>query len=145
MSKTEEYLARIEKSLLGIKEVLTFEEACLYTGISRTYMYKLTSTSRIPHSKPNGKFLFFDRKQLDEWLRKNPRKTQAQTEEEALSYIIRKHRAATLRFLIFNSKTCIVCYCKYTKSFVYGTKDTLHQGWHILLQNCAGSDHKRRF
>lgn len=51
----EQRLNRIEQLLAGQKNVLTFDEACTYTGISRTYMYKLTCGSRIPHYKPNGK------------------------------------------------------------------------------------------
>ena len=38
----EQRLNRIEQLLAGQKNVLTFDEACTYTGISRTYMYKLT-------------------------------------------------------------------------------------------------------
>ena len=57
----EQRLNRIEQLLAGQKNVLTFDEACTYTGISRTYMYKLTCGSRIPHYKPNGKNIYFDR------------------------------------------------------------------------------------
>ena len=54
----EQRLNRIEQLLAGQKNVLTFDEACTYTGISRTYMYKLTCGSRIPHYKPNGKNIY---------------------------------------------------------------------------------------
>jgi excisionase family DNA binding protein len=50
---------------------LTFDEACDYTGISRSYLYKLTAKGKIPHSKPNGKLLFFEKTQLVEWLLQN--------------------------------------------------------------------------
>jgi excisionase family DNA binding protein len=53
------------------KNVLTFSEALIYTGLKRSYMYKLTATGKIPHSKPNGKLIFFDRKLLDQWLTQN--------------------------------------------------------------------------
>ena len=33
----EKRLEHTEKLLLGQKDVFTFEECCLYTGISRTY------------------------------------------------------------------------------------------------------------
>lgn len=45
-------LEGIEKAILGQKDALTFEEVCNYTGLSRSYLYKLTCTNRIPHSKP---------------------------------------------------------------------------------------------
>lgn len=62
---TEQRLDRIERLLIGQKNVLTLDEACHYTGISRTYMYKLTCGCRIPHYKPNGKNIFFDRGELE--------------------------------------------------------------------------------
>ncbi|WP_373516304.1 helix-turn-helix transcriptional regulator, partial [Pricia sp.] len=49
-----ERLDRLEKLIIANKEVLTFEETCDYTGISRSYLYKLTASGNIPHSKPNG-------------------------------------------------------------------------------------------
>tara|TARA_R110002033_G_scaffold145783_1_gene183386 strand:+ start:579 stop:809 length:231 start_codon:yes stop_codon:yes gene_type:complete len=66
-------LDRLEKLLIGSKEVLTFDEASDYTGISRSYLYKLTASGRIPHSKPNGKMLFFEKKRLLDWLLQNGR------------------------------------------------------------------------
>jgi len=36
----EDRLKRIEQLLVANKEVLTMEEACDYTGISRGYMYQ---------------------------------------------------------------------------------------------------------
>ncbi|MDO7172054.1 helix-turn-helix domain-containing protein [Mariniflexile sp. AS56] len=68
-----ERLDRLEKLLIGSKEVLTFDEASDYTGISRSYLYKLTASGRIPHSKPNGKMLFFEKKKLEDWLLQNER------------------------------------------------------------------------
>jgi len=64
-------LDRLEKLFIGHKEILTFDEACDYTGISRSYLYKLTAKGKIPHSKPNGKLRFFEKTQLVEWLLQN--------------------------------------------------------------------------
>lgn len=86
-----EKLDKIEKLLLGTKTVLTFDEACDYTGISRSYMYKLTapgSDSSIPVSKPIGKVLFFDKKLLDSWLLRNSRNSKDQIESKALDYVL---------------------------------------------------------
>ena len=69
-----ERLDRLEKLLMANKEVLTFEETCDYTGISRSYLYKLTAAGNIPHSKPNGKLIFFQRKKIVRWLLQNERK-----------------------------------------------------------------------
>ncbi|GAA3627779.1 helix-turn-helix domain-containing protein [Flavivirga jejuensis] len=81
-----ERLDRLEKLLIGSKEVLTFDEACDYTGISRSYLYKLTASGRIPHSKPNGKMLFFEKTKLVDWLLQNKRKSKHEIEAEALTY-----------------------------------------------------------
>ena len=69
-----ERLDRLEKLLIANKKVLTFEETCDYTGISRSYLYKLTAAGNIPHSKPNGKLIFFQRKKIAKWLLQNERK-----------------------------------------------------------------------
>ena len=83
-----ERLDRLEKLLIGTKEVLTFDEACDYTGISRSYLYKLTSSGRIPHSKPNGKMLFFEKAKLVDWLLQNKRKSKQELEVEAVAYVM---------------------------------------------------------
>lgn len=63
---------------LTSKNVLNFEEACEYTGFRASYLYKLTSTGKIPHYKPYGKMIFFRREELEEFLtrksdKKNPK------------------------------------------------------------------------
>jgi excisionase family DNA binding protein len=86
-------LEHIEKLLLGQKDVFTFEECCLYTGISRTYMYKLTCTNRIPHFKPHGKIIYFSKKEIEACLMKNPVKTADAIEQEAATYLVTgKHK-----------------------------------------------------
>lgn len=87
-----ERLDRLEKLLIGQKEVLTFDEACDYTGISRGYLCKLTSSGNIPHSKPNGKMLFFEKKKLVDWLLQNKRKGRYELEAEALAHTLRNKR-----------------------------------------------------
>lgn len=59
----------------GTKATLTLEEAAKYLGLSASGLYKLTSERRIPHFKPEGKKIYFDRLQLDEWARRNPVRT----------------------------------------------------------------------
>lgn len=63
----EERLSALEAIFLHQKEILTFPEACIYTGISRSTMYKLTSAKKIPHYKTVG--LYFLRSELDGWIR----------------------------------------------------------------------------
>lgn len=71
-NELKDTLERIEKLVLTKgKKILTFDEACMYTGFTRSYLYKLTSMRKIPHSKPLGKVIFFDTETLDPWLAKN--------------------------------------------------------------------------
>ena len=84
----EERLENIEKLLTSQRNVLTFSEACRFTGISKTYMYKLTSQNRIPFSKPHGKNIYFSREELEKWLLKNPVKTAEEVEQEAANYVV---------------------------------------------------------
>jgi excisionase family DNA binding protein len=80
-------LTRIEQLLAGQKETLTLEEASAYSGISKSYLYKLTSSGSIPHYKPEGKTIFFDRAELNAWLKRNRVKTTVEIAEEAAAYV----------------------------------------------------------
>jgi excisionase family DNA binding protein len=88
----EKRLEKIENLLLGQKDVFTFEECCRYTGISKTYMYKLTCTNRIPHFKPHGKSIYFSKEEIDRWLMQNPIKTTDEIEREASAYLMNNPR-----------------------------------------------------
>ncbi len=90
--KIEERLDRIEKLLIANKKVLTFDEACDYTGISRSYFYKLTSKNILPYSKPNGKIIFFSKEKLDEWLLRNEQKSKNDLKDKALDYTLKNKR-----------------------------------------------------
>ena len=72
------------------KHVLTFEEACEYLGFKKSYVYKLTSAKIIPHSKPNGKTIFFERKKLEEWMLSNPSSSLSDKKIIASNYITSK-------------------------------------------------------
>jgi excisionase family DNA binding protein len=87
----EKRLEQIENLLIGQKDVFTFDECCRYTGISKTYMYKLTCTNRVPHFKPHGKIIYFSKDEIDKWLMKNPIKTAEQVEQEAATYLVTHH------------------------------------------------------
>lgn len=85
-------LDRIEKLVRANKNVLTFEEAVDYTGISRGYMYKLTARGEIPFSKPRGKRIYFSREKLEQWLLSNQHKSSIELKNEALEYTFRRKK-----------------------------------------------------
>lgn len=61
----------LERRLGQGKKAMTMKEASEFTGFSMAQLYVLTRTRAIPHSKPNGKTIFFDRCELNDWLLKN--------------------------------------------------------------------------
>ena len=81
-------VAELENLVLHSKNVLSFEEASRFLNLSKSYLDKLTSGNLIPHYKPQGKMLYFEKTELEAWLRQNPIRTQAQTEAEAQKYVL---------------------------------------------------------
>ena len=75
-----------DRVIFTTKEVLTSDEAARYMGISRSYLYKLTMTRKIPHYKPMGKVCYFDRRELEEFLHSNRVATDAEISSKAQSY-----------------------------------------------------------
>ncbi|SHM36157.1 helix-turn-helix transcriptional regulator [Myroides odoratimimus] len=72
------------------KEILSVEELEKYTGFKKSYIYHLVHFSKIPYSKPNGKYLFFEKSEIDEWLLKNKSLSDDQLQEKARVYILKK-------------------------------------------------------
>ncbi len=94
MNTTEQRLSAVEEGLkmagMTSKKVLTFDEAAQFTGLSKSYLYKLISTQRIPHFKPTGKLVYFDRVELEVWLSQNRVCTANELESKAQTYCMNK-------------------------------------------------------
>lgn len=65
-----ERLKSIEETLYTTKDILNMKEVCQYLDISQSLLYKLTCSGEIPHFKPRGKMIFFEKKELIEWIKK---------------------------------------------------------------------------
>lgn len=87
-NEIKEQLNRIEAGTLLKKEVLTFDEACRFTGLGKPYMYKLTSGQRVPFYKPFGKMCFYSKVELEIWLLQNQVKTCDEIEAQASTYLV---------------------------------------------------------
>lgn len=82
-----EQLNRIEQyALMAAKNMFTVEEAALYIGISKDHLYKLVCSRQIPHFKPRGKMVYFEKAEIDQWLKQGKVMTQAEAENYAISY-----------------------------------------------------------
>ena len=79
-----------DKTIFCTKEVLTSDEAAKYMGISKSYLYKLTMKREIPHYKPMGKVVYFNRAELEEWLQNNRITTASEISQKAQVYCMKK-------------------------------------------------------
>ena len=82
-----ERLSTIENLLYTQKSVLTFDEAAKFTGLSKSYLYKLTSTGKIAFYKPHGKLIYFEKVELEKWLLQNRVTPADELEQQATSYV----------------------------------------------------------
>ena len=64
----------IEDTLYSAKEILNMKEVCQFLDISQSLLYKLTCNGEIPHFKPHGKIIFFEKKELVKWIKRNGKK-----------------------------------------------------------------------
>ncbi len=87
------YLLTCNINIMETKKVLTFEEAANYMGMSKSCLYKLTSQKIVPHYKPTGKMIFFDKDELEIFLLSVRIKPQSEIEEAASTYVVTgKHK-----------------------------------------------------
>ena len=76
-----------EELNINQRDVLTLEQTAKYINISPSYCYKPTSTNQIPFYKPNGKMLYFNKSELDEWLLQHKSLSKDEIEQKANDYI----------------------------------------------------------
>ena len=67
----KERLKSLEDAIYTTKEILNMKDVCQYLDISQSLLYKLTCTGEIPHFKPRGKMIFFEKKELIAWIQRN--------------------------------------------------------------------------
>ena len=68
------------------KPILTAKEMATYMGIKLSTLYKMTHNNVLPFSKPNGKMIFFDRVEVENWMRSNRYATQQELATKAAAY-----------------------------------------------------------
>ena len=90
--KMSELSAKIESSRVVKQEneIMSLNRLVEYLELSKSGVYKLTSTRGIPHFK-RGKKLYFKKEEIDKWASENRIKTNEEIEMEASTYIL-KHR-----------------------------------------------------
>jgi excisionase family DNA binding protein len=83
----DDRLRNIESFLINQKTVLNFDEVAAYTGLSKSYLYKLTCSGGIPCYKPQGKHIYFNKPEIDQWLLKNRKATTNELESQAATFV----------------------------------------------------------
>ena len=72
------------KSLLQTRaeEYMDMNQASAYLRLKKSYIYNLVFKNKIPFYKPNGKKLYFNKVELNEWIRQSRVKTVDEFEAE---------------------------------------------------------------
>jgi excisionase family DNA binding protein len=91
-----ERLERIERNTetaaknaaLAAKTILTFDDAVIFTGLAKSTLYRLTCTGKIPHYKPRGQRIYFDRAELEAWLKSTRGIDAEAADRNATNYVV---------------------------------------------------------
>ncbi len=70
IQKQDKRLSHLESLLSLSKPVFNIDELCLFTGYSKSTIYKCSMLGTIPHYK-KLKHLMFDREEIISWLKEN--------------------------------------------------------------------------
>ena len=87
LQSIDDRLRSIETLLQSQKTVLNFEEVAAYTGLSKSYLYKLTSSGGIPCFKPQGKHIYFNKQEIDSSLMQNRKSTTRELDSKAATFV----------------------------------------------------------
>lgn len=86
-TRLENIEALLRSQNLNNKTVFNIDEVALYTGLSKLYVYKLTSRKDIPYYQPQGKKIYFNKEEIDRWLLRNRESTNEEIESEAITKV----------------------------------------------------------
>ena len=87
LQSIDDRLRNIETLLLSQKTVLNFDEVVAYTGLSKSYLYKLTCSGGIPCYKPQGKHIYFNKQEVEQWLLQNRKATTKELANKAATFV----------------------------------------------------------
>ena len=60
----------------------------------RDSLYKLTSSGGIPCFKPQGKMVYFNKQEVDQWLMQNRKATNDEIDSQASTFVTLKNGSA---------------------------------------------------
>lgn len=50
-------------------KMMSIDDVSKMTGLSKGYIYALTSKGKIPHYKPGPRIMYFDQSEIEAWMR----------------------------------------------------------------------------
>lgn len=71
LQKIESIKQLLFDQVINQKRILNLEESSKFLGISKSDLYKRTSSNGIPFFKPSGKLIYFLREDLESWMLSN--------------------------------------------------------------------------
>jgi excisionase family DNA binding protein len=95
LDRIEFLLEKINSNLEGkntkghYPEIMDIMQITAYLNVSKSFIYKMTSSNNIPHSK-KGKKLYFDKEIVTKWVLENKISTQEDMEQKAIQYCLKK-------------------------------------------------------
>lgn len=75
-------------TMLSAKSMLMIEDVAFILGVSKSHVYKLTCNKEIPYYRPNGKLVYFDRNEVEAWMKQNRQSTKAEVEQLAINHVV---------------------------------------------------------
>lgn len=88
--KIQRIIALLENQNIQQKTILSFREAFAYLDVSKSFLYKLTSSNSITFFKPSGKLIYFKKSDLDQWVLRNEFQQSSSLEQDLNNYLNRK-------------------------------------------------------
>lgn len=80
-------------AVLGAKNVLNMDDVCLLSGLSKSHLYKLVWSKKIPYYKSEGgKITYFNKQEIENWLMAYRVPTAAETEQAAINHCVTSNR-----------------------------------------------------
>ncbi|MBC5620880.1 DNA-binding protein [Bacteroides stercoris] len=77
------HLEKLENMAYAAKDFLSIDEVATYLNISKSSVYKITSSKELTVYKPNGKNIFILRSDLNGWIKRNPCLSNDELEKQA--------------------------------------------------------------
>jgi hypothetical protein len=81
-----------DRNMEQTNQLISTAEAAKFLGIKVSYLHKLMMRRVIPYYKPNGKLCFFDKAELEAWMKNVRVASQAELDQQTQKYIINRSK-----------------------------------------------------